>query len=153
MTKITAAAATAPPVARIVLNTASPTAGSPVSLGGSTSTVASGTTLKSYTWTLIDGGGIVAAFSAVNTESLSVTPSAAGNFTVQLTVTDSTGAAASNNLTVAVAAAPVVTPPSTGGGGGGGAASLWWVLGVLTAALALLHDQWRRRRAAGRLTG
>ena len=148
-----AAAATAPPVARIVLNTASPTAGSPVSLGGSTSTVASGTTLKSYTWTLIDGGGIVAAFSAVNTESLSVTPSAAGNFTVQLTVTDSTGAAASNNLTVAVAAAPIVTPPSTGGGGGGGAASLWWVLGVLTAALALLHDQWRRRRAAGRLTG
>ena len=95
-----AAAATAPPVARIVLSTASPTAGSPVTLGGNTSTVASGTTLKSYTWTLIDGGGIVAAFSAVNTESLSVTPTAAGNFTVQLTVTDSTGAAASNNLTL-----------------------------------------------------
>lgn len=150
-----AAAATAPPVARIVLNTAAPTAGNPVALGGSTSTVASGTTLKSYTWSLIDGGGIVAPFAAVTTESLTVTPTAAGNFTVQLTVTDSTGAAASNNLTVAVAAAPVVTPPGNGNGGGsgGGATSLWWVLGVLSAALALLHDQWRRRRAATRPAG
>ena len=136
------------------MTTTTPTAGAPVTISGAGSTVGSGTTLQSYAWTLVDGGGIVSGFvTAENADTVSLTPSAAGNFTVRLTITDNAGASASTTRLVAVAAAPVVVdPPSSTPGtdtsGGGGAASLWWVLGVLAAALALLLDRWRRGRQA-----
>ncbi len=149
---VAAAAALGGPVPRIDLTTASPTAGAPVTISGAGSTVGGGTTLQSFAWGLVDGGGIVNGFgTATNADTVSLTPSAAGSFTVQLTVTDSLGASASITRTVTVAAAPaVVTPPPSApaadaGGSGGGAASLWWVMGVLAAALALLLEHWLRR--------
>jgi serine protease len=154
---VAAAATLSGPVPRIDLTTASPTAGTPVTISAAGSTAGSGTTLQSYAWTLVDGGGIVSGFgTATNADTVSLTPSAAGSFTIQLTVTDNAGASASVSRTVSVAAAPVVvtptpsTPGADAGGGGGGAASLWWVMGVLAAALALLLDTWRRRDVPSR---
>jgi serine protease len=145
-----AAVATASgPLARVQVSTPSPTAAAPVALDGGTSLPGGSSSLASYSWMLVDGGGIVTGFaSATNASTASVTPSAAGSFTVQLTVTDSSGASASSRSTVAVAAIP--TPPaSTGGGGGGGGAFSWaWVLGVALAA-ALLHKTRRRPGLAG----
>lgn len=88
----------------------------------------------SYSWTLIDGGGIVTTLTGANTQFVSATPTAAGTFTVGLATTDDLGVVSTTSSVVTVAAAPVVTPPSSSGGGalGGG-----WLLLLLTAVLAL----------------
>ena len=140
------AAAAATPVARIQVSTASPTAASAVQLSAEGSSAPAGRTLGAYAWELVDGGGIVSGFSgSTNAATTSLLPSAAGTFTVRLTVTDNLGAQASTQLAVTVAAAPVVTPPvptptptpSPGGGGGGGAFSGLWLGALAVAAWAL----------------
>jgi serine protease len=134
-----AVASVSGPVARIVVGTPSPTAGSVVQLSGTTSLAASSNTITGYQWTLSDGGGIVAGFgSATNTSTATLTPSAAGSFTVTLTVTDSQGNSGVASQTVVVAAASVATPSAAGGGGGGGGAlTLPW-LALLALAVAAL---------------
>ena len=100
--------------------------------------------LVSYAWSLASGGGIVSGFSsAANTDTVSLTPSAAGSFTLQLTVTDNAGKSQSVQRVVTVAAAPSPQPPPAPSGGGGGASSTAWVAGVALAALLL--TAWRRR--------
>jgi serine protease len=100
--------------------------------------------LVSYAWSLASGGGIVNGFSsAANTDTVSLTPSAAGSFTLQLTVTDNAGKSQSVQRVVTVAAAPSPQPPPAPSGGGGGASSAAWVAGVALAALLL--TAWRRR--------
>ena len=149
-----AVAAVSGPLARVEVSTASPTARQPVLFSAAGSVGTSGAALARYEWLLTNGGGIVRTFdSATNAVSAELTPTAAGSFTVQLTVTDASGASGatdSTSTTVTVAAAPVVvppvklpvtTPPTSSSGGGGGATSLWWVLGVMLA-VALLH-KWR----------
>ena len=94
---------------------------------------------------MIDGGGIVTGFtSATNAVTASLMPTAAGSFTVALTVTDNLGRSgqASRTVTVVPAAQPPVTPPpsSGGGGGGGGSMSAGWVALLVLAALALLRS-------------
>ena len=146
-----AVAAVSGPQARVDVSTASPTAGLAVALSGASSLGTAGAAVTRYDWVLVSGSGIVTAFaSATNAATASLTPNAAGSFTVRLTVTDANGATDTASTTVTVAATPVVTPP-TSGGGGGGAASLWWVLGVLLA-VALLHT-WRPHAAVQRQTG
>ena len=141
-----AVAAVAGPVARITVTTASPTAGSAVSLSASNSLAAEGSTVVGYQWTLTSDGGIVTAFSsATNASSASLTPSGAGSFTVTLVVTDSRGAVATATQTVAVAAAPVAAPPPPvpvdggGGSGGGGSMSLLWLAALMAAVVALFR--------------
>lgn len=140
-----AVAAVATLSARISVETVSPTAGSPVLLSSSNSVSGAGRTLVARNWSLVNGGGIVAGFNgASDGVTASLTPSAAGSFTVRLTVTDDAGISASVDQSVSVAAA-AVTPPATpappaaggGGGGGGGAFSWAWLLGLAAAALAL----------------
>ncbi len=152
-----AVAAVSGPLARVEVSTASPTAGQPVLFTAAGSLSTAGAALTRYEWLLADGGGIVRTFdSATNAVTAELTPTAAGSFTVRLTVTDASGATASASTTVAVAATPAVVPPvfpppanTGGGGGGGGATSLWWVLGVLLA-VALLHtSRPAERRARG----
>lgn len=129
----------------VMPSSASLTSGQAGSLTASIAGLAAGKTVSAVSWTLLDGGGAVTALgTGVNTATVSVTPSAAGNFSVQADVTDSDGYVHSQTATVSVAAAPVA-PPSTGGGGsgGGGATSAAWLAGLLLAALAL------RRSAAG----
>jgi serine protease len=139
-----AVTAVAGPLARVDVGTAAPTAGRVVALSSG-----GGNNLASYAWTLVNNGGIVTGFdSATNAATATLTPSAAGSFTVRLTVTDLLGNTDTATATVTVAAPPVEVPPTTsggGGGGGGGAMSSLWVLGVALAAALLAYRQRRSR--------
>lgn len=148
------AAAAATPVARIQTLTATPTAGSAVQFSAEGSSAPAGRTLSAYAWEIVDAGGIVTGFSsAANASTTSLTPSAAGTFTVRLTVTDNLGGQATSQLSVTVSAAPVVTPPvppptpapAPSSGSGGGALSGLWL-----AALGLATGLLRPRRAGAR---
>ncbi|MFY7866867.1 S8 family serine peptidase [Roseateles sp.] len=122
-------------------------AGQTLTLSAAASVLPAGRTVAAYSWTLVDGGGIVSAFaSASNQISTTLTPTGAGSFSVKLELTDDLGFKYSASSSINVAAAPVVTPaPSTsstasgdgGGGGGGGAFSALWValLGLASAVL------------------
>ncbi len=139
-----AVAAVSGPLARVEVSTAAPTAGQPVTLSGGNSQSPGGGAPARFEWVLVSGGGIVSGFtSATNAATATLAPTAAGSFTVRLTVTDGNGATDSAATTVTVVAVPVTPAPSPAvptstGGGGGGAVSLLWVLGVLFA-VALLH--------------
>lgn len=115
------------------------TAGQTLTLTAAATGLPSGRTVASTAWTITSNGGIVSAFaSGASTATATITPTAAGSFTVRADVTDNAGLVYSQTATINVAAAPVVTPPATtSGGGGGGAASLAWLLALLAAALSL----------------
>jgi serine protease len=139
--------------AAITDSTATPTAGSPVLLT-SASTVGSGGSITNYTWAVTNAGTTgVTITSGQGTSTLSLLPTAAGAFTVSLTVTDSFGNTSTNSSTVTVAAA-AATPPasSASGGGGGGALGVGWLLLLLTAVLALAAESRLQRRRAARLS-
>jgi serine protease len=134
-------------LARIAVLPAAPRAGQAVQLSGADSLAAvAGPAITGWAWSVVSAGGIVNGFStATNAPTASLLPTAAGRFTVRLTVTDSGGSSASTDREVVVAAAaptPPPPPPPAAGGGGGGAAGGGWLL-ALAAATALLH---RRRR-------
>lgn len=113
------------------------TAGQTLTLTAAASGLASGRTVASTAWTIVDGGGIVSAFaSGAAAATATITPTAAGNFTVRADVTDNLGLVYSQSATVSVAAV-VVTPPANAGGGGGGAVSAVWLLALLGAAVSL----------------
>ncbi len=138
--------------ARITVATANPTAGVPVQFSSSTSSTGAGRTVVAWAWSVANGGGIASNFSgAVNGATASLTPSAAGSFTVRLTVTDDLGISASSELAVTVAPGVVTpTPPAVpvppvvdagGGGGGGGGATSWpWLLLLCGAVWALARQ-------------
>ncbi len=147
--------AVAGPVARITVATASPTACSPVTLSAAGSLAAAGGTITGYQWELSPGSGVVAGFdSATNAATATLTPSAAGSFTVTLAVSDGQGNTALASQTVTVAAASAAPPASSvatgsggGGGGGGGATSAPWLALLTLAVVALFRDARRPRRA------
>lgn len=125
-------------------------AGETQSLTASITGLASGRSVAGTAWSVVDGGGIVTGFaSGANAATATLTPSAAGSFTVRATVTDDLGLSYSQTTTISVAAVPVpvTTPPPTSAGsaGGGGAMSAAW-LGLLTLAAGLLP---RRRSVLG----
>ena len=134
--------------ARISVTPTAPQATQVVAFSAANTVLATGHTVASYLWTLTSGGGIVSSLTgATNGATASATPTAAGTFTVGLTVTDNTGAQSTAASTVTVAAAPgVISPPppagsapQTGdsGGGGGGAFGGGWLLLLSLAVLAL----------------
>ena len=135
-----AVAAVAGPVARIDFTPAAPVANTAVQLSSSASAVSSGRRIVAWAWALVDGGGIVTAFSsATNAATAALTPSAAGSLVVRLTVTDDLGASASVNqaIVVTAVAVPPVPPPAVSGGGGGGAVTTPWMLLLALATLLL----------------
>jgi serine protease len=118
--------------------TAAPQAALPVTLSSATSMVPAGRTIAARRWTLIRGGGAVAALSgATDGETLEFTPTAAGTVTLQLALTDDRGLTTASDLSVAVAAAAAVDDSSGGGGGGGGSTSPAWLLALACAAWQL----------------
>jgi serine protease len=128
----------------------SPVAGNAITFSSTGSFAQTGATIASYSWTLLDGGGIATGFSsATNAATATLTPSAAGTLRVRLTITDSLGGTASGELSVAVAAVPsqppVQPPPpsSSGGGAWPGAGGAGWLLGLGLIVLALART--RRR--------
>lgn len=128
------------------------TPGSSVTIDGSSSTAASGASLASYLWELIDGGSLATITSANNASSVTlstVSSTTSGTFTVRLTVTDSLGNVGQATQVFTLGTAPSivtavpVTTTTSGSGGGGGALDLSWVaLGLLSLSVA-----WRRRQA------
>jgi serine protease len=140
--------------ARITVGTASPTAGEAVALSSS-SLVPTGQSIASYQWTITSAGTTGAAISGSSTgSSVSVLPTAAGTFAIQLTTTDAFGvvSTASTSVTVAAAVTPTTPPASSSGGGGGGALGVGWLLLLLTAVLALAAESRLQRRRAARLS-
>ncbi len=121
--------------ARIVQGSATARAGTEIIFDAGDSLAALGRTVIAYRWRISDGGGIVNGFvTASNVQQVSVLPSAAGSFGLELTVTDEQGASAVTQTTVVVAAA---AGGGGGGGGGGGASHPLWLLGLVLAAAAL----------------
>ena len=127
---------------------AAPVAGQALTLSASGSTVAAGRSIVAWQWSLVDGGGAIGALSGTAV-SLSVTPGAAGTFTVRLVITDDQGVSVATQHSVTVAGAPVLppappVPPPTPAGGGGGAMAWAWLLALLAAAGALAGSRPRR---------
>ncbi len=110
-----------------------PAAGTPFTVSGAGSTVGAGLTVKSYQWAITSGPTVAAISGSATSAAVTVNPLAAGNFTLQLTVTDSLGKSAIATSTITVSAA------NGGGGGssGGGALSPVWALGLLAAIWGL----------------
>lgn len=126
--------------ARIVQQTAVAQAGAELMFDAGGSLAALGRTVTGYAWRVTDGGGIVNGFlTAANVPQVSVLPSAAGSFTLELTVTDDLGATAVSRSTVTVASAGGGSGGSGGstGGSGGGASHPAWLLALWGAAAAL----------------
>ncbi len=142
------------PVARISVLPEAMAVGQPTTLSATDSTVGTGAAnLSNYQWTLVDGGGIVTALSGdPSSASVSVTPTAAGRFTVRLTVTDDQGAQATTDLTLTVGlnlsitVAPATTTSS--GGGGGGSTDDASLIALSLLAVAGVGARFKRRRAA-----
>ena len=150
---VTATAATIGVQARIAVAPMAPQATKAVTFSAAGSTVPAGRTVASYAWVLTNGGGIVSSFvGATDGATASATPTAAGSFSVSLTVTDNTGAQSTAASTVMVASVPVVLPPppaasSVDSGGGGGALGGGWLL-LLAAAVGALRGVAGRHRQA-----
>jgi serine protease len=138
-----AVAAVSAVIARVTVTTAAPTAGSPVLVSAADSSADTGRSIVAWAWQIVDAGGTGAALtSAANAATATIATTAAGTFSLRLTVTDDLGRSASSDQAVVVAAAPappVTNPPATGGGGGGGGGGMavGWValLGLATALL------------------
>lgn len=128
----------------VALQTTSPQAGSSVTLTGGGSLIPAGRSIVSRLWTLVQGGTVVSSLDgAVNAETVTMTPSAAGRAVVQLALTDDRGLVTAVDFAFDVAAAP--GDPGSGGGGGGGSSgggggggmSWAWLLGLAAATWAL----------------
>jgi serine protease len=133
--------------ARITLSDDTPQATQVMSLSGASSFALSPRTLATYQWSLVNGGGIVTAFTSNSGANASLTPSAAGQIVVGLTVTDSTGVQSTVTRTIDVEAAPAPQPPLITGdsGGGGGALGLVWLAGLAMGVMVLQMQRNRRR--------
>ncbi|WP_133155208.1 S8 family peptidase [Kinneretia aquatilis] len=92
-------------VIQIVSTPSTPLAGNPLSLSASSSTLGTGRSIASAAWTLSSGGGIVSAFSAgANTQTVTLTPSGAGSFSVSLQLIDDLGTVHTSTRTITVSA-------------------------------------------------
>jgi serine protease len=139
-----AVASVAAVIPRATYTPTSPVVGDTVTFSASQSAVATGRTIASYLWAVTSDGGIVTSFiGATDALTATITPSAAGQFTVSLTVADDAGNTATTTSSVTVAAAS--TPSTGGGGGGGGALDASWLLALLAvvAWLAFVHRRGR----------
>ena len=144
------------------------TVGDTITLDGSGTVVYGGHTIVSYRWTITDGASITsfigenntrsalsagtkmsassASFiGATNGPSATLRATGAGNVTVQLAVTDDTGATATGSTSFTIAAAPVAAPVAAGSGGGG-TLSWDWLLGLAAVLLALRVSRSRKTR-------
>ena len=112
------------------------------------------------TWA-VSGGALPPGLSLAADGTISGTPTAAGTFTFEVTVTDANGATATHSFTIVVsAAAPATTPPTVPPEQAGGLSSTGpppgtWPALCTSAALLLLGSAliWAARRPRGRHRG
>lgn len=119
--------------------------GQNVTFTSAATVLAPGRAVQTYAWSIDQGTGLVTLPAAVNTPTLTLSPTAPGTITVRLTVTDDAGTSRSTTSTVTVTdpAAPPPAPPATGGGGGGALNPLWLL--ALAGAVAALRRSARSR--------
>ena len=128
---------------RIGYSPGAPVAGSALELSGSGTLFDPNRRISRWQWTLVDGGGIVNAFSGpTDLPTATLTANAAGAVTVRLTVTDDIGRSATADSTIAISAAAAPAPPPTPGpapapAGGGGTSAPTWLLALAFAVLLL----------------
>ncbi len=148
-----AAAAATTPVPVISTLNAVPVVGQALTLSDVNSRPGPGATdISSAQWTVLDGGGIVSSSGATGS-SLTLTPTAAGAFTVRLSVTDNAATPQTRSVDVTISVAQtqsitegsstsnVATASSGGGGGGGGAVDLS-LLALLALAASHSVSSW-----------
>ena len=137
-------------VARISVATATPTALLPVTINSS-SLIGAGQS-ATYAWSITSAGttGATILAGTSTSSSVTVTPTAAGTFTITLVTTDNSGIVSAAASAITVAPGAVVTPPPSGGGSsGGGALGAGWLALLLCAVLALAAaSRHERRRCA-----
>jgi serine protease len=121
--------------ADIAVSPTFPIQGTTVAFSAAQSTASTGATISSYVWSIADDGGTGASLFGAAGSTASATTTAAGRFTVRLTVADSANATTTTYLAVDVASEPAPAPPS--GSGGGGALDASWLLALLVAILVL----------------
>jgi serine protease len=127
-------------VARIAAAPAAPLAGQMIVLSAAGSAVGPGRSIASAHWVLSDGGGIVDGFAgSADAVTVSVVPTAAGRFSVSVTVTDNLGSSASTGSSVDV--------QWDAGGGGGGALGLPWLVALAISVLAVARVSRRKGQA------
>ncbi len=136
------------PTAVINSSTTTPTAGTVVVLDGSGSVAYGGHTITAYQWTIVSGAANASFAGAANAASVALNAATAGNVTVQLAVTDNTGATATSTLSLAIAAAPVVAASS-----GGGALDWSWLIGIAAVSATLLVPRFRKNPQQPRRLG
>ncbi len=132
-------------VANITVLTSARAAGTPIDFSAATTAFSSPPPGNvTYAWIIVDGGGIVSAFtSSTNGPTASLTPNnVGGTIVVRLTVTDQLGHSSTTEQSVSVPAPAPPPPPAATSSGGGGAMSAVWLALLLGAVLALA-----RRRA------
>jgi serine protease len=102
------------PLAVFSASTTAPAVGTTVSLDGSASQASSGRTLVGFQWDITAGASSANLVGSNSAPTVVLNPLAAGAVTVQLTVTDNTGATHVSSQSLNIAAAPVVpvTPPT-----------------------------------------
>ena len=134
------------PQLTVVSSTGQPQVGQSLTL----SLTADGRSLRSYSWSVIDGAGVAGALSGASTATPSLTPAAAGSFTVRVDVIDDLGLSHGHTASITVAAGSGSgssgsgsSSGSSGGGGGGGLMNPAWLLALLAAVPALRRQ--RRR--------
>lgn len=147
------------PSASITLSPDSPTAGQSVTLSAAGSQAGS-SSITSYQWSLVSGGGIVTSLSSATGQTVTATPSGAGMFSVTLTVADGNGRSASTtqSITVSAVASAVAVSESTAststssssGGGGAGALDPMGLAALGLTAATLGVRRWRKARLSAR---
>ncbi|MFG6412761.1 S8 family peptidase [Roseateles sp. DC23W] len=130
------------------------TAGQTLTLTAAVTGLASGRSVASTAWTLVDGGGAVTGLaSGAGTATTTLTPTAGGTVVVRADVTDNLGFVYSQSASISVTGASGgTTTPGTssggnsggGGGGGGGGVSAAWLLALLLAAVSLRRPPMRQ---------
>jgi serine protease len=132
-------------LAKISVGAAAPAVGEAITFDAQQSTAPTGRTINSYDWAITDAGSTGATLFGAAGTTASAATTAAGQFVVRLTITDSSGLQTSAMQVVTVSATS--TPPSNGGdsGGGGGALDAGWLLALLAvvAWLAIVHRRGR----------
>ncbi|MEO8856337.1 MAG: S8 family serine peptidase [Burkholderiaceae bacterium] len=117
------------------------TSGASVVLDGNASLQYPGHPIAAYQWSITQGAAIASFSGATTGSSATLLTGGPGIVTVQLLVTDSTGATARSSASITVAAAPIAAS-----GGGGGAPDWTWLLGYAAVLGTLVISRARARR-------
>ncbi len=130
------------PAAFATSSNASPTVGAVITLDGSGSIAYGGRSITTYQWSIVSGASNASFLGGNNTASVTLSALAVGKVTVQLLVTDNTGASATTTTSVTIAPAPVAEA-----GGGGGALDWTWLLGTAAVLASALLSRLRKNTA------